>query len=93
MYSYVFSYDPNKIDRQRIFDFFNQNEDVSAWISPFAGTVLVVSNNSAHELSDSFENEFGKLDHLFVDIQNDEPDYQGWLDDDVWEHINNPEDF
>ncbi|WP_290918128.1 hypothetical protein [Halodesulfovibrio sp.] len=93
MYSYVFSYNPDKLKKRTVFDFLNECEEVAAWLSPFAGTVIVISNSSAEDLSELFSDEFGEANHLFVDIQDDEPDYQGWLDEEAWDYINSPDDY
>lgn len=92
-YSYVLSYDTRKVSQDEVYGYLKNNNDITAWYAPFPGTAIVISDASASDLSEAFINSFGEFDHLFTDITADEQDTQGWLDEEAWNYINNPEDF
>jgi len=93
IFSYILSYDPQSITKKRLIRYLKESVVFNAWYLPFDGTVLVVSEEEADTISEDFLGTFEGCDHVIVDVQDDEPDYSGWLDDEAWEYLGSPEDF
>lgn len=76
--------------RQEILDHLDSLEIVDDWYAFFPSAILVISEEDADDLSESFMEEFPERQHLFVETTSDEEDTQGWLDEEAWGYINSP---
>ncbi|WP_319540961.1 hypothetical protein [uncultured Pseudodesulfovibrio sp.] len=92
-YSYVLTYNHADAKLKKVLSFLRDCDEISSWYAPFHGTAILISFSDAETLSELFIDHFPGCDHLIVDIQDDEPDYSGWLDDDVWDYVNEPDNY
>lgn len=89
VYLISFTSRTNKVKRTNIQDFFDTRTEVLNWFGVMPEAILLITNSSDSEISSLLIDKFGN-DITFLITKVEPKVTNGFINNEVWEFINNP---
>jgi hypothetical protein len=90
MKAYIIAFYQEEISDKELVKFLDNQNEILNWRQEIPNTVFVVSNKSAHHISELLGEEFPNS--LFVVAEYVSRNANGLLDEETWEFLNEPEE-
>ena len=85
---FILVYDPFELPRDEILDFLDTLQEVKNYFAFLPTSIVIISDQTTSQLSKIFRREFERT--LFFISAIPHGGYDGWLDKEFWNFINNP---
>ena len=87
--AYAMVFDSSTLPRQYVTDFLDTRSEVANWLGFFNDVIIIVSNNTAHQLAEIIRQ--GLPGTFFMLTYIPFRQYDGWLPKEWWDFINKPQ--